>query len=226
MKLKTTNSGFGVVGAILISALVVVIGITSYLVTTRLEPKSQPRPITSISVQQKTTVTPKAPTGPYAGWKTYCDSTTVSCIQYPPDWAPVAGFPGAFESSTQTGYVSLIPGGTNVDEALNTAYICSVTNLNTSAGPLDIVGYIVSNQPGYVVYDTSYVSNNGIKVGVTKRIIDGNYSFTGKNGPISLVATPDSNGYAAITTFNEAQAWFTGADAQTDLKILESFYYQ
>jgi hypothetical protein len=155
----------------------------------------------------------------------YCDSTTASCIKYPSDWVGVAGFPGAFGNSTNTAYVSL-EAGTNKDEAQGMAYIYSVDSLTTSATPLDIVGYIVNDKPGYAVYSASYVSTNNIKVGVTIQIVDGNYAFNAKVGTISLVATPGVNGYAAITGTEQAKAWFTTSEAQDDLLALKSFYYQ
>lgn len=162
---------------------------------------------------------------PYAGWKTYCDSTISSCFKYPPDWNAVSGFPGAFEDSDDKAYTSL-SGGTTKDRAQDTVYVQSAEGITTSATPLTILGYIDNNEPGYGVYDSSYLASIGIKAGMTAQLVDGNYAFNGKVGDVSLVATPGENGYAAITTFVQAQNWFSTPAAQTCLKALRSFYYE
>lgn len=174
----------------------------------------------------KTGSTGGTTTDPYAGWKTYCDSTTSSCVKYPSTWISVTGFPGAFENFAKTAYISL-EAGTSKDRAQDAAYIYSVESLPTSGSPLDIVGYVVGNKPGFAVYDSSYVSANNIKTGTTVQLVDGNYAFNAKNAStVSLVATPDTEGYATITTSEQAKAWFTTQEAQDGLLVMKSFYYK
>jgi hypothetical protein len=88
------------------------------------------------------------------------------------------------------------------------------------------VGYVVNDKPQYAVYDTSYVSTNGMEAGKTVTIVDGNYAFDAKTGTASLDATPGANGYAQITSAEQAKAWFSSQSAVTGLQILKSFYYE
>lgn len=160
--------------------------------------------------------------GAYIGWQTYCSTQVSACVKYPAGWQAVKGFPGAFEDSANTVYLSLLPGSSQDNEP-NSAYINSVSPLNSN---LDIVGYIVSNQPGYVVFASSYVQAKDLTPGVTRSIVDGNYAFPGPKGTVSLVATPGANAYASISTLAQAQAWFAGASGQLALKSLQSFYFE
>jgi hypothetical protein len=175
-----------------------------------------------VSTGQRQTTTAISP---YTNWKLYCDSATSVCIKYPPNWQAESGFPGSFQDVTGTSVVSLIPAAT-ADETPNTAYIYSVTDLILAQQKLAIVGYIVSNQPGYVVYDATYVSSKDLQPGLTKYIVDGNYAFSSKLGTVSLVATPGPTGYSSIATFDQAKTWFTTIAAQTELSILQSLSYK
>jgi hypothetical protein len=163
--------------------------------------------------------------GAYASWKTYCVSSLSACIHYPPTWLVDSSSAGVLENASATNYVSLISWN-NQNGTPNDAYIYSVNSLETSISDLDIVGYIVSDQPGYVVYDASYVAAHDMRVGTTEDIIDGNYAFMGKDASTSLIATPYGSAYTSIQDFDQAKAWFTGSDGQLDLKILQSLYYQ
>ena len=96
----------------------------------------------------------------------------------------------------------------------------------TSVEPLDIVGYIINNQPGYAVYNTSYITANDIKADSTVQLVYGNYAFDAKIGSITLLASAGAKGYEPITTMDQAKAWFSTDNAKTDLLILKSFYYQ
>ena len=222
-KPQLNNKGFGLVGIlVVIVVLAAVSGAGAYVY--HKNHKTKAATATSNSTSSNTATKSTSNVDPYAGWKTYCDSTTQSCIKHPAEWAAVAGFPGAFENSTATGYVSL-EAGTNKDRSQGSAYVVSVDKLTTTSGVLDIVGYIVNGKPGYSVYDAAYVSANGIKSGSTVDMTVGNYAFSGKIGTVSLVATPGANGYAAITTVDQAKNWFATADAKTSLLVLRSLSY-
>ena len=226
-KQQLNSKGFGLIAVVIIIAVLVVLGGAGAYVYHRDHKQKVPtsaRTSTSTS-NGKTSTSTTSKTDPYAGWKTYCDATTSSCVRYPAAWISVDGFPGAFENSSNTAYISLAA-GTNKDRAQDTAYIYSVDSLTTTGGPLDIVGYVVNNKPQYSVYNASYVATNDVKAGVTMQIVDGNYAFDAKSGTISLVATPGATGYTAITSTEQAKAWFTTPEAQADLLAMKSFYYQ
>jgi len=228
MRRTQLTEGFSAVEAILVVLIVAGLGLGGWYAWH--ENKTKPAIKQSASQTNKNSSATKSSSSSssadlYADWQTYCDSSISSCIQYPSDWSSVPGFPGDFQNSTNTGYVSLSP-GTVKDRAEDTVYIQSVEEITTTTTPLSIVGYIDNNKPGYGVYDASYVASSGIKAGATMQLVDGNYAFSGKAGDVSLVATPGAAGYAAITTLTQAQGWFSTADARTCLKILKSFYYQ
>lgn len=227
---KLNTKGFGLLGVL---AVIVVLaaagGVGAYVYHKNHKAKtttSSTGNSTSTGTKTGSTSGTTQTSDPYAGWKTYCDGTASSCIKYPSTWIAVNGFPGAFENSTNTAYISL-EAGTSKDRAQATAYIYSVEGLSTSGPSLDIVGYVVGNKPAFGVYNSAYVSTNDIKAGATAQLVDGNYAFNAKDrSTISLIATPGAAGYAAITTSDQARAWFTTQEAQDALLVMRSFYYQ
>ena len=211
---RSNESGFGV-GELLIVLVIVVVLVTAGWYVYRHNHSSSTKTTAQTSSGQIV--------NPYAGWKTYCILS--ACYQYPSNWNAVAGFPGDFDNSTDTAYVSLEP-GTSKDSAEDASYIVSVESLPNSTTPLDIVGSVVNDKPIYQVYSASYISANNVKPGTTQVIVDGNYFFEIPNGTLSLVGTPGANGYAAITSFDQAKAWFSTSEAKADLLVLKSLYFQ
>jgi hypothetical protein len=224
MRKKPLNStGIGLVGVLLVVLVLAIVGGAGVYVYHH-NHKAKSSTSNTPASNNNTGSTSTAKTDPYAGWKRYCDATTHSCIRYPATWSPVTGFPGAFENSAVTSYISL-EAGTSKDQSIKSAYIVSVDKVTTTAGTLDIVGYAVGDKPQYSVYNASYVAENGIAPGATVNMVIGNYAFTAKVGTVSLVATPGTNGYAAVTTASQAKAWFNTSAAGACLKALQSFYY-
>ena len=86
---------------------------------------------------------------------------------------------------------------------------------------------MLDNVPTYVMYDASVVTANNLTVGQSAQLVTVNPTFTGKTGAdVTFVATPGAGGIAAITTTEQAKAWFATPEAKQALKILQSFYYQ
>jgi Tfp pilus assembly major pilin PilA len=221
-KAKKNKNGFAVLELVLAIVVIAIIAVGGWGVYKHYH-KTKSVATTTNTMTSKTNTTQQ--TDPYAGWQTYCDTYVSACYKYPSDWTAVSGFSGVFQNTAITAYASL-GGGTNKDQSTDSVYINSINNLSTVSG-LSIVGYIApNNKPIYALYDTSYLSTNRVTAGATSQLIDGNYAFTGKNGAVSFVATPGSNGYAAITTLDQAKAWFSSTNGETDLKIMQSFYYQ
>jgi hypothetical protein len=212
------------VSILLIIITLAVIGASGYFVSRQVSNRDQARDQASNRSKPPSVIT-KATPAVSTDLKTYCDGGLAACITYPETWAPVPGFSGEYEDPAETSVVSLIP-GLSQDVTPNSAYIYSINPLMVGSQELDIVGYIVSNQPGYVVYEASYVASADIKVGANRLIVDGNYAFAGKLGSISLVATPGPNGFADIANFTQAEAWFSTPSSEAALKSLQSLYYE
>lgn len=224
MRLKINQSGMAITSLALVFITLALIGSAGYFVSRHIDSNDKARQLALSRSKPAPSVVTKTPTVS-PDLNTYCNAALAACITYPTTWASVPGFTGAFEDPAETSVVSLIP-GPNQDEAPNSAYIYSVSPLTVNSQALDIVGYIVSNQPGYVVYEASYVASANIKAGTTRRVLDGNYAFSGKLGLISLVATSGANGFAAISDMTSAEAWFDAQSAKAALKSLQSLYYE
>ncbi len=219
---RTANkqSGFSIIEIVLVVLVIgalAAIGLLVYLQHTTT------KPTVATNSQQKSTTVTHPPTDPYQGWQTYCDSTVKACIKYPSDW--VASQYGGLENPACTEYASLT-GPTSKDRGSSPAYIVSIDDLSTPVSDLKILGTVVDNKPGYSIYNASYISQNNIHVGGTQEIASANYRFTGKTGDAGLVGTPCANGYAAITTSDQAKAWFNSTEGKTVLKVVQSLYYQ
>lgn len=89
MKQRKNTYGFGVVGLILILAVVIVIGLAGYLVYKNHHKMTT----TSVATTKPTTTTKTAPTtstttsNTYAGWQQYCSTSFGACFKYPSDWS-------------------------------------------------------------------------------------------------------------------------------------------
>lgn len=229
MRKQLDRKGFSIVEALIVLVVLAAIAASGWLAWQHDHDKkksSSSAPTTSQQAKSSGSSNSSSQRAdPYAGWKTYCDTTTAACIKYPSDWNAVPNFPGAFENTDDTGYVSLTP-GTGKDEAQDVAYIQSIESITPGTMSLSIIGYIVNGEPGIGVYNSAYVSSGDLRSGATVRIVDGNQTFDAKGGPATLVATPGAKGYASITNTPQAKGWFETPEAQTCLKILRSLYYR
>lgn len=218
---RSKQTGFGIIEAVIIIAAVGIIGVAGWFVYQHDHTKVTNT--AASTTQQKTTTVTQINADPYAGWQSYCDTTVKTCIKYPSDW--VASPYGGLENPACTEYAALT-GSTVKDRGSSTAYIASIDDLKTPMADLKILGTVVDNKPEYSVYNTSYISENNLHVGATQEIAYANYTFTGKTGDASVVGTPCANGYAAISTAEQAKAWFNTAEGKTVLKVVQSFSYQ
>lgn len=167
----------------------------------------------------------KTPNNPiYKGWATYCKADVGACYKYPSDWT--ANVVNGYENKAQTAFVAMTKEPTK-DSSLSDAYVASIDDLAIPTKNLKVVGLVVGMRPSFAIYDTAYLTSSGIKAGETKNMIVGTYAFTSNSGQLlSLVGTPNSNGYAAISTIQQGRDWFSSADAQAVKKSVQSFYYQ
>lgn len=167
----------------------------------------------------------KTKTNPiYNGWDAYCKPDAGTCIRYPSDWT--ANEIEGFENSSQTAFVTMSLAATK-DRSTGVGYIASISDLTIPNPNLKVLGVVVGNRPTYAIYDTAYIKQNDLKVGDTKPILIGAYTFTNNSGALmDVVGTPDAAGYAAISDSASAQAWFKSANGQLVLKAVQSFYYQ
>jgi len=158
-------------------------------------------------------------------WKTTCDTELKACYKYPSDW--VAAQYVGIENTAETAYVRY-QNPDNKDQAVDSAYIVSIDDLATPNQGLKVVGYVIENRPGYIVYDASIVAADNLTIGQTTELVTGNPTFSGKSGheSVTFVATPNTNGQTAITTQEQAKTWFSTPEAKECLKILQSFHYQ
>lgn len=198
----------------------------SYLPFHFLKAKNDLKPVaTNVKINSAPVVTPKVSSSPsiYNGWDTKCVNALKACIKVPSGW--ISNPYGGYENTAKTQYAELAVENVK-DNSSADALIVSIDELATPNSSLKVVGLIFGSKPTYAIYDTNYISANQLKVGATKNILIGNYTFTGPTGQASLVGTPDDNGIKAITSISQARAWFATTDAQQVLKVVRSFYYQ
>lgn len=233
MTRKLSNDGFSAVEAAVVLFVVAALGLGGFFVWRHNHNKHETASQTtskstgSSSTQKQTSQQKQQTADPYAGWQTACDDAAKACYRYPSDWV-VSPYNG-YQNSADTAYVQL-QGHNNKDQSVDEVYIASIDDFNTSGLDLKIVGIVATDNhaPGYVVYDSSYVEQQGLAVGQTRQLIVGNATFhdKGSTETSSFGASPGANGYAAITNMDQAKAWFGTAEAKTCLKVLQSFYYQ
>lgn len=172
-----------------------------------------------------------APNNPYAGWKTFCDNFSSTCLRYPKDWV-IAGTTSSSKSSesftnaTSSAVVNYENPYTS-DKQEQVFYIASIDNLTIKSLPISIVGRTLGSVPSYVLVDSSYLTSGHISVGQSISFVN-NAAFTTnvKNATAKLNAGPTGSAQSNIKTSEQAAAWFKTDDAKTSLKILQSLYYQ
>jgi cytoskeletal protein RodZ len=95
---KLTNSGFGLIGILLVVVVVVIIGVGGWAVYKHNHKTANTT--TSNSSSSKSSQTSTKPIDPYAGWKTYTDTgyseASGITVKYPADWQVKVGGSNAF----------------------------------------------------------------------------------------------------------------------------------
>lgn len=215
--------GFGFVGVLLvIVVLAAVAGGGAYVYHKDHKAKT---PATSNTTSSKTsTQTNKtATTDPYAGWKSYCDTTYHYCFKYPSDWTFDQNIALSPSKTVQVAYNNpdTRDGG---PMQFTPSYVGALANANQDVTVVG--GYYTTGgnySPQYAVADSSFLTTYPLTVGKQSQFT-ANPIFTdkGSNNLGQLVATPATS----ITSAADAQAWLNSADAKTSLQILQSFYYQ
>jgi hypothetical protein len=234
-KLSLNNKGFGLVGALLLVLVLAVAGGAGAYVyhknhkaknTTTTSSKSDTGNSSKMDGNSSTST---AKTDPYAGWKTYTDTTYHYSFRYPAGWTVTgnANMHGVrLLSPTQTVSISYGIGQPQSDATL-TLTPSSITKLASANEDLTVVGGYVSanNQvsPLYQVVDSSLLSKYPLAVGKASQFPTVP-SFTVKGTSyLGLLAVAPVN---SITTMAGTQTWLDSTDAKTSLMILESLSYQ
>jgi hypothetical protein len=203
-------------------ALLIGVGVLGWTVYRQVWHETSTVSVAQTGGQHPKTARPATKPNLYAGWKSTCGAAMGACFKYPSDWT--ASPYGGLQNPADTAYVDYQVAD-NKDQAGSTVYIAVVDDLTTPGQSLTIVGYVFNNVPSFAVYDSAAVTAAGAAAGQTARLVTGNPTFTGEGGARStFVATPGANGLAAITTTDQAKAWFTTDSAKTCLQILQSFY--
>ncbi len=169
---RSKQTGFSIVGLVVLLAIIVVLGAMAWLVylhdrstiatTTGSTYLTNQQPATPTAESTPTTSQPSSPkpvpdvgphTGVYATWKTYCDFEYHYCFKYPHNWAisstdsgVIGGLGGAaLLNPTKTVAVNYINSYTK-DEAIVRFMPVSVDKLTAANQALTIVGgYIPSS---------------------------------------------------------------------------------
>ena len=157
----------------------------------------------------------------YAGWREVCDEQSAACFMRPPDW--LASPYGGFQNPADTAYANLYID--SKDQAVDSASIVSLQYPQKGGQGVMIVGFIHGIVPGYALYDQSAVKD--LRPGAQAQLVVANPTFTARSGlSDTFSATPGAAGISALTTFRQAQLWFTTPEAKSDLKIMQSFHYR
>lgn len=158
----------------------------------------------------------------YAGWKQVCDTQSKACFLHPADWS--AASYGGYQNPARTAYVNLYVN--TKDRGADIAYIAGIYYPQRAGQDVAIVGFVHGNVPSYAMYNESTV--HALQPGEQAQLIVANPIFAASGGgpDVTFVATPGAAGLSAITTVDQAKAWFGTSEAKADLKIMQSFYYR
>jgi len=234
--MRNNEKGFGTVEIILIIVIVALIGAVGWFVYknhNKIATTATTTNTTSTAPAKTTTTTPVKPVDPYAGWKSYCDTSTGGCFKYPSDWADVSTLDAqSVKAFTQNkaGTINLeYSEPVNGKGGLGDFATASLDALTTANSSYKIAGgyYTVGNIPGYNLIDTGLVQQYGLAIGKTSNISDSNeLDFTKNSNKATLVVHyNNTTGSSSIST-SQANTWFSSADGKTALLIAQSYYNQ
>jgi hypothetical protein len=244
-KLSLNNKGFGLIGVLVIILVLALAGGAGIYVyhknhkakaTTTTVATGKKNSGSSSKADDGSTSTGKA--DPYAGWKTSCDSAYHYCFRYPTGWT-ISG--STSSKAGESGQVTVL----NPAKTLQVSYVNSytqdsgvvdfnttaLTKLTSASEDLTVVGGyyatsgVVGNfAPSYRVVDSSLLDTYPLTVGKASQF-PSNPRFTDKAASTysgSFALTPATS----INTTSERDAWLSGSDTKTGVKILESLYYK
>jgi hypothetical protein len=232
------NKGFGLIAillAIVVLALVAGGGVYVYHKDHKTKVVTNSTKTSTSSTSKSSSGSTTATTNPYAGWKTYCDTTYKYCFKYPGSWKLVTEL--SAQQSGGTGQVGLTSADGSVtvsyinvnnhDHAISQLSTMDVETITGASQKFSIVGGYISYGSGFLpmynLADSSLLETYSVAVGQTSSFPT-TASFTDLDTDYlgSFFSQPTQQ----LNTVADAQAWFTTADAQTSLLILKSLYYQ
>jgi hypothetical protein len=217
---RHNSRGFGAIELLLILVVVAVLAGAGVYVYHR-EHKTK----TTGSTSQNSTVTTTKP-DPYAGWKVYTDTQHHYSFKYPADWTLSA-------NATQ---VTVVNPANNIEVDYFNPYVhdggtpsfdpVSIADLSVTGLNLNVVGgiYSASNEPDYGVIDSSTLTSNPLTIGKAAPF-PAPLHFTDLHTGASDIATFRARASVTMTA-QEANAWFSTADAKTSLLIVRSLAYK
>jgi len=216
-KIRKNEAGFSAVEILIVLVVVALIGGVGYFVY-----KNQYKAKTATVVPNNTSPVATSPTtqttDTYTGWKQYCDPLKVGCLKYPTDWKVVEDIAGVQKPNVQ--FVPPIGSAHPIDvildfttretATLTQGDILLTSELSTHISGLSVYQGIASGYNPYIII----AQTNGL----TLNTVTNGHSWT-------LGAEKD-NSTPALTSTDEAKAWFNSTEAKTALQIIQSFTYQ
>jgi hypothetical protein len=232
MKIKTNQNGFSAIDIILVIVALGTIGAAVYFAVYHKAPVANTA--NNTTTKKAATASPTSTINQYAGWKTYCGTTSHGCFKYPAGWS-TSSVPGEIilaESPNQT-VTAEYSDSTGVASGLGNFTTTSINPMYNASTNQKVVGgyYTVSNVPGFNVIDASLLSQYGLAVGKTSDVSNAKgLSFTvtpveGASRYILSVHYNNQTGNATIGT-SQASSWLGTSDAKTAELIAQSYYIQ
>lgn len=229
--------GFGLVGILLVLVVLAVAGGTGAYVYHKNHKTKTDTSSTSKTASSTHKNTP-IPVDPYAGWKQYCDTAYHYCFKYPADWTLEAD---AASKVGDLGGASLLNPAksvqvhyTNVDNrdggriSFTPSYIQKLSSANQDLTA--VCGYAISSgeagqyPPSCNVVDSSLLTTFPQTIGQQGQFV-GNPVFTdaGTSSSTKYLGQLIAEATSSVDTTAAANAWLNSSDAQTALKVLQSF---
>jgi hypothetical protein len=223
-KIKNKQNGFGLLEAIFVIVVIIVIAAGGWAIY-RHDHKSKNTSSSSISTTKTSKSTNSQTSSVYSGWKTYCDTSSTNCFEYPSGWTLTTSSSSVSVRNDANTVLVSYASNFNKDNGTASFYIKSI-NHTVTASSLKIIGgaYTSNDTPIYSLVDDSTLSTYPLTAGQTST-----YYFTSRFTDNNSSAQSQLTAYPIGTVFNsltQAQQWFTSSGAKTALQILESFYFK
>ncbi len=225
----TNTKGFGLIGVLLVILVVAATGGAGVYVYHR---NHKAKHVATTSKSSTSTSSQAKPTprteDPYAGWKTYTDTTYHYSFRYPAGWELTTNGAQGVAISLRNPSNSVLISYANPlvkDGGSGDFLAADIQSVTTNAG-LKVVGgaFTANNLPTYSVVNASLLTTYPLVIGQTSQFeMAARFSDQGSNDNGQLMAYPVG---ASFTTAAQAEAWFTTTDAKTSLLIMESLTYQ